>query len=161
LSEEEAKEIHQALLRFFVSKRVSSDEAQDLIQQTFLLVLNKMNNGFKPDSSLFYSIGVARHMFHSYCRGVKRNYSFGTLDKVDYLYDSVPNPMEQAMASNNIKYFHKHLNRLPKGMKDLLVERFVKEVPAKILAKKLGTKPETIDMRVYRAKLELKRLCYG
>ncbi len=42
-------------------------------------------------------------------------------------------------------------------MKSLLVKRFVEEVPSRTIAREEGISTDAIDMRVYRAKRELKK----
>ena len=42
-------------------------------------------------------------------------------------------------------------------MKNLLLKRFVEEVPSRTIAREEGISTDAIDMRVYRAKRELKK----
>ena len=42
-------------------------------------------------------------------------------------------------------------------MKSLLVKRFVEEVPSRTIAREEGISTDAVDMRVYRAKRELKK----
>jgi DNA-directed RNA polymerase specialized sigma24 family protein len=42
-------------------------------------------------------------------------------------------------------------------MRSLLVRRFVEEVPSRTIAREEGISTDAVDMRVYRAKRELKK----
>jgi RNA polymerase sigma factor (sigma-70 family) len=159
-TEEEVKELTQHLLRYFLSRRTSSlDDAWDLVQETLLRVLQTASKE-KLESTEGYSIGVAKKVtFEYYRKRVKDNKH----DSINYdsnatiLKDNYNSPEQQIIYKDLGCKLHYGMSRLPTNMRDLLVERFIKEVPAKTVAVRNDVSVKTIDMRVYRAKNELRK----
>lgn len=165
-TEEEVKVLTHRLLRFFLSKRTSSlDDAQDLVQETLLRVLQAAS-GEKLESPEGYAIGVAKKITFEYYRkrGKAQKHESIEYDSESEAYSPKYNgikhfdtPEKLAIHKDLWCKLHSGMEDLPTNMKDLLVERFIKEVPSKVIASRFGVTPETVDMRVYRAKHELRR----
>ena len=66
-------------------------------------------------------------------------------------------PLSDALASSRKLIVRKALELLPARMKVLLVRRFVEEIPSRTIAREEGISTDAVDMRVYRAKRELKK----
>jgi RNA polymerase sigma factor (sigma-70 family) len=67
------------------------------------------------------------------------------------------NPLNDALVSSRALRFRKALELLPDRMRALLVRRFVEEVPSRTIAREEGISTDAVDMRVYRAKRELRK----
>lgn len=155
--EAELGRLPEKLRRFFLSRGVrTEDEARDLAQETLLRVLQRASRGELLESAEAYSLGVAKNVFFEYCRRVaKANTHDGISGIVDLA--GVEDPLSDALKSSGRLRFRRALGLLPEGMRNLLVRRFVDEVPSRAIAKEEGISTDAIDMRVYRAKRELKK----
>jgi RNA polymerase sigma factor (sigma-70 family) len=156
-TETELGRIPEKLRRFFLSRGVrTEDDAKDLAQETLLRVLQRLSRGEPLDSPEAYSLGVAKNVFFEYCRRVsKANTHDGLSGVVDLA--GTENPLTDALVTSRALRFRKALDLLPEKMRDLLVKRFVEEVPSRTIAREEGITTDAVDMRVYRAKRELKK----
>ena len=147
----------EKLRRFFLSRGVrTEDDARDLAQETLLRVLQRISRGERMESHEAYSLGVAKNVFFEYCRRVaKANTHDGLSGAVDLA--GFDDPLSDALTSSQARRFRNALSRLPERMRTLLVKRFVEEVPSRAIAREEGITTDAVDMRVYRAKRELKR----
>jgi RNA polymerase sigma-70 factor (ECF subfamily) len=155
--EAELGRLPEKLRRFFLSRGVrTEDEACDLVQETLLRVLQRVSRGEPLDSPEAYSLGVAKNVFFEYCRRVqKANRHEGLSGVLDLA--SADDPLSDALSSSRKLIVRKALELLPARMRVLLVRRFVEEVPSRTIAREEGITTDAVDMRVYRAKRELKK----
>ncbi len=155
--EAELGRLPEKLRRFFLSRGVrTEDDARDLAQETLLRVLQRISRGERMDSHEAYALGVAKNVFFEYCRRVaKANAHDGLSGAVDLA--GVEDPLTDALVSSQALRFRNALSLLPERMRSLLVKRFVEEVPSRAIAREEGITTDAVDMRVYRAKRELKK----
>jgi len=147
----------EKLRRFFLSRGVrTEDDARDLAQETLLRVFQRMSRGELLDSAEAYSLGVAKNVFLEYCRRVARASVHDGLSGAVQLSGS-DDPLADVLVSSRALRFRKALDLLPERMKALLVRRFVEEVPSRAIAREEGITTDAVDMRVYRAKRELRK----
>lgn len=147
----------EKLRRFFLSRGVrTEDEARDLAQETLLRVLQRRERGDELESAEAYALGVAKNVFFEYCRRVTRANTHDGLSGIVDLAGG-PDPLSDALVSSSRLRFRRALELLPARMRDLLVKRFVEEVPSRAIAREEGITTDAVDMRVYRAKRELKK----
>jgi RNA polymerase sigma factor (sigma-70 family) len=155
--EAEIGRLPEKLRRFFLSRGVrTEDDARDLAQETLLRVLQRLSRGELLDSPEAFSLGVAKNVFFEYCRRLAKSHAHDGLSGAVELA-GVEDPLTDALASSQAILFRKALELLPERMKSLLVKRFVEEVPSRTIAREEGISTDAIDMRVYRAKRELKK----
>ena len=155
--EAELGRIPEKLRRFFLSRGVrTEDEACDLVQETLLRVLQRVSRGEPLDSPEAYSLGVAKNVFFEYCRRVQRANKHEGLSGVLDLAGT-EDPLSDALSSSRRLIVRKALELLPARMRVLLVRRFVEEVPSRTIAREEGITTDAVDMRVYRAKRELRK----
>jgi len=154
--EAELGRLPEKLRRFFLSRGVrTEDEARDLAQETLLRVLQRASRE-EVDSAEAYALGVAKNVFFEHCRRVaKSNSHDGLSGIVDLAGDE--DPLSDALSSSRQLRFRRALDLLPTRMRELLVRRFVEEVPSRAIAREEGITTDAVDMRVYRAKRELKK----
>lgn len=155
--EAELGRLPEKLRRFFLSRGVrTEDEACDLVQETLLRVLQRVSRGEPLDSPEAYSLGVAKNVFFEYCRRVQRANRHEGLSGVLELAGT-EDPLSDALSSSRKLIVRKALELLPARMRVLLVRRFVEEVPSRTIAREEGITTDAVDMRVYRAKRELRK----
>ncbi len=155
--ETEIGRLPEKLRRFFLSRGVrTEDDARDLAQETLLRVLQRLSRGELLDSPEAFSLGVAKNVFFEYCRRVAKSHAHDGLSGALDLAGG-EDPLTDALASSQAVRFRRALELLPERMKSLLLKRFVEEVPSRTIAREEGISTDAIDMRVYRAKRELKR----
>ena len=155
--EAELGRLPEKLRRFFLSRGVrTEDEARDLVQETLLRVLQRVSRGEPLESPEAYSLGVAKNVFFEYCRRVQRANKHEGLSGVLDLA-ATEDPLSDALSSSRKLILRKALELLPARMRVLLVRRFVEEVPSRTIAREEGITTDAVDMRVYRAKRELKK----
>lgn len=156
-SDAEIGRLPEKLRRFFLSRGVrTEDEARELAQETLLRVLQRVSRGELLESPEAYSLGIAKNVFFEYCRRVARSNAHDGLSGVVELPAS-DNPLTDALVSSKRLILMKALNLLPTRMRELLVRRFVDEIPSRAIAREEGITTDAVDMRVYRAKRELKK----
>ncbi len=145
------------LRRFFLSRGArTEDDARDLAQETLLRVFQRMSRGELLDSLEAYALGVAKNVFLEYCRRVARANSHDGLSGAVQL-TALADPLSDALVSSRALRFRRALDLLPERMRKLLVRRFVEEIPSRTIAREEGISTDAVDMRVYRAKRELRR----
>jgi len=155
--EAEIGRLPEKLRRFFLSRGVrTEDDARDLAQETLLRVLQRLSRGELLDSPEAFSLGVAKNVFFEYCRRVAKAHAHDGLSGAIDLAGG-EDPLTEALASSQAIRFRRALELLPERMKSLLLKRFVEEVPSRTIAREEGISTDAIDMRVYRAKRELKK----
>ncbi|MEO8586357.1 MAG: RNA polymerase sigma factor [Acidobacteriota bacterium] len=155
--EAELGRLPEKLRRFFLSRGVrTEDDARDLAQETLLRVLQRLSRGELLDSPEAFSLGVAKNVFFEYCRRVAKAHAHDGLSGAVDLAGG-EDPLTEALASSQAIRFRRALELLPERMKSLLLKRFVEEVPSRTIAREEGISTDAIDMRVYRAKRELKK----
>ena len=149
--------IPEKLRRFFLSRGVrTEDEARDMAQETVLRVLQRMHRGELLQSTEAFALGVAKNVFFEYCRRVsKSNAQDGLSGAVEI--PSGDDPLADALVNSRRLLVQRALGLLPDRMRSLLVKRFVEDVPSRTIAREEGISTDAVDMRVYRAKRELKK----
>jgi RNA polymerase sigma factor (sigma-70 family) len=149
--------IPEKLRRFFLSRGVrTEDEARDMAQETVLRVLQRMDRGELLQSTEAFALGVAKNVFFEYCRRVaKANAQDGLSGAIEL--PSGDDPLSDALLNSRRLLVQRALGLLPDRMRGLLVKRFVEEVPSRTIARQEGISTDAVDMRVYRAKRELKK----
>ena len=147
----------EKLRRFFLSRGVRrEDGAWALAQETLLRVLQGAGRGEPLESPEAFALGVAKNVFFEYCRGVQKANRHEGLSGVLELAGT-EDPLSDALSSSRRLIVRKALELLPDRMKSLLVRRFVEEVPSRTIAREEGITTDAVDMRVYRAKRELRK----
>ena len=155
--ETEIGRLPEKLRRFFLSRGVrTEDDARDLAQETLLRVLQRLSRGELLDSPEAFSLGVAKNVFFEYCRRLAKAHAHDGLSGAVDLAGG-EDPLTEALASSQALRFRRALELLPERMKSLLLKRFVEEVPSRTIAREEGISTDAIDMRVYRAKRELRK----
>ena len=147
----------EKLRRFFLSRGVKTeDEARDMAQETILRVLQRLQRGDDLGSVEAFALGVAKNVFFEYCRRVARSNSEDGISSAFEIAGG-PTPFTDAIERSRQFLVRNALGLLPPRMRILLLRRFVEEVPSRVIAREEGISTDAVDMRVYRAKKELKK----
>jgi len=147
----------EKLRRFFLSRGVrTEDEAREMAQETILRVLQRIQRGDELGSVEAFALGVAKNVFFEYCRKVARTNSEDGISSAVELAGG-PTPFTDALVRSRQFLVRRALGLLPSRMRQLLLRRFVEEVPSRVIAREEGISTDAVDMRVYRAKKELKK----
>ena len=147
----------EKLRRFFLSRGVrTEDEARDMAQETLLRVLQRLQREGELGSVEAFALGVAKNVFFEYCRRVARSNTEDGISSAVELPGG-PTPLTDALVRSRQFLVQRALGLLPERMRLLLVRRFVEEVPSRVIAREEGVSTDAVDMRVYRAKKELKK----
>lgn len=155
--EAELGRLPEKLRRFFLSRGVrTEDEAWDLVQETILRLLQRVERGDVIESPEAFALGVAKNVFLEWCRRVQKAATHDGLSGVVELAGT-ENPFSDALLNSRKIILRRALDLLPAKMKELLVRRFVDEVSSRTIAREEGISTDAVDMRVYRAKRELKK----
>ncbi|MGB9691718.1 MAG: RNA polymerase sigma factor [Candidatus Sumerlaeaceae bacterium] len=145
------------------------DEALDLTQEVFLNCFRKIGT-FKGDSALstwLYRITVntAKNRWkYQQSRGINRTDSLDApndndSDKPLSEYASpVPGPSEVASGREAMNRFEDCLQQLPPEYREVLVLRYIEELPYERIAEILRISLGTVKSRIHRARAELREL---
>jgi len=143
------------LQKFFRSRRVPAQDVGDLTQETLLRVL-RCSREESLDSFEAFAIGVAKRVLCEYWRRARKAQLHRDISDVVELAGH-SNPQTDALRRERGALCHKALARLPERTGRLLVKRFIEGVPRTTLAREERVSTAAIDVRVCRAKRELKK----
>lgn len=145
------------------------DEALDLTQEVFLNCFRKIGS-FKGDSALstwLYRITVntAKNRWkYQQSRGANRTDSLDappeseeTKPLTDYP-SSEPTPSEVVSGRETMGHFEKCLQKLAPEYREVIVLRYVEELPYEVIADILRISLGTVKSRIHRARAELREL---
>ena len=141
-------------------------DAEDLVQQTFLLAYRKWSQ-FKGDSApttWLYTI-AARQCHRSHRRRVGEPRRLESIEsllpskerQVVDLPSHTDDPLDSQIRRQAIEALERGIARLPTPLRMALVLKDIVELPVADVAQVLGLKPATVKTRVHRARLMLRR----
>jgi RNA polymerase sigma-70 factor (ECF subfamily) len=149
-----------------VARSVMADdhEAEDVIQQTYLLAFTHIS-GFRGEASL--RTWLTRIALNEAGRRRRRQRSAIALSEVDESRErarsqallsplTLPDPERVAARTQIREILEKAIDALPAAFRTALILCDVEEVSAKEAAKVLGIKTETVRTRLYRARRMLR-----
>jgi len=132
--------------------------AQDLYQQSFLIVIQRLRKrGLdEPDKLAAFLLGVARHLVKAYRRGAAR--FLEAPDVIQNMEDQAPSPYEQASHSQELKSVRAAIQRLsvPRD-RDLLTRCYLMGEDKEIICEALGLDSRQFNRAIHRARLRLKK----
>lgn len=145
-----------AIRRLFVQRLCGSDDADDLLQETFIKVYINLHR-YNPD----YTFGqwvytIARNTFVDYVR--RRQDDLPIDERYATPVSSAPTPEESVINLQQRTQIEHYLDRLPAGYRQLIVMRFFDEYSYEEIAAKLGLPLGTVKTRIHRARERMCRL---
>lgn len=133
------------------------DLAEDLYQETFLIVITRLRTrGLEePDKLAGFLVGVARHLARAHRRGEKRRAAMPPVP--EDIADSSPSPCECAIRAEEAKAVRAAIARLPVNRdRDLLRRRYLIEEDATISCDVLGLDSRQLNRTIHRARARLR-----
>ena len=139
-------------LRYFISGLLGDSQmTEDIFQDTWLSALRRISTLKKPDAFCAWLYRIARNKVYHQLRRKKR------LADID---DStaVPNdPDEPTFAPEDAAMIHKALAKLKPEHREVLMLRFLEQMPYRQIAHVVGCNLGTVRSRLYYAKDALKQ----
>lgn len=136
-------------------------EALDLLQDTFLSAFSALR---RYDQSRPFKIWVSRIALNK-CRdwarrrAVRSFFTFARPMEAAEEYESdTPDPYNQAEAKAELTRVEEAMSQLPHNLREILVLRGVEELSQIETAAALGISEKAVETRLYRARLQLKKL---
>ena len=129
-------------------------DAEDLVQETFALVLAKPRK-IQNDDDLGYLLRVLRNTFISTRRAASRRLAPGSLD--DAVQAADPSPATRPEQAVETREVFAIISALDEPFRDALVAVDVAGLSYAEAAELLGTKEATITSRVFRARARVAR----
>ncbi len=139
-------------LWYFINRLLDESEpTEDIFQDTWLTVIRRLHGLREPDSFSTWLYRIARNKVYHHLRK-KRVWSELSEDV------AAPNKNEDDIVSlEDAAKVHKCLKELRPEHKEVLMLRFLEQMPYQQIAEVLDCNPGTVKSRVYYAKLALKK----
>ncbi|WP_406676898.1 RNA polymerase sigma factor [Moorella sp. ACPs] len=148
------QELHRLAYRYLVSLGLTREDAEDLAQETMVAACLHLD-GVQPGKLQAWVITVARHKFIDWLRRAGRGVS------LLYLPDAEPEeaagcPEAKALQQERRQEIMAALNRLEPTERALLVLKYNLGLKGEEIAKLLKMKPNTVKVKLYRARQRFK-----
>ncbi len=142
---------HSAELHNFILRIVSnSEDAQDILQDTFVRVWEKSHQ-FKGNSSVkTWIFKIAINLAYTHLKKRKR-WGFSILDEIKSLV-SGSDPVKDAEQDHNSELLEKSLNELTPRQHAVVVARIYKDLPFAEIAKALGCSENSAKVHFHEGK---------
>ena len=143
-----------AILRLLAQRAGSADDAEDLLQETFIKVYLNIN---RYDSE--YTFGqwvytIARNTFIDFTRKSRSDLPID--ERFSSPATTAPTPEESIINSQQRNQIDHYLEQLPEQYNDLFKLRFLDEYSYEEIAEKLHLPMGTVKTRIHRAR---ERMC--
>ena len=152
---------HRWLLFIIRRKFSRSAHHEDILQDAFMLVLNKLKQGLikKPDSIVSYLRTTAINIGFEYLKKDKKFASAIDQDFIGVIQDSDETILSRIIWDDKVNYVRQVIQELPTQRdKDILMDFYFNHISKKIICEELALTSEHFDRVIYRAKQRLKNL---
>lgn len=133
--------------------------AEDMLHEAFMSMLQHINvmQAMPEDERLPWSITIVKNKCLDLLRKQKRHMET-PLGAVEYYIEGRQlSPEERSITKAEIKQMQCYFAELTPLDRQILEMHYVLELPYRVIAKKLNQKSKTIEMRVFRAKKQLRK----
>ena len=155
-------QLNYSWLLFVIRKKFSgSNNHEDIVQDTFMLVINKLQQGAvkNPNAILAYLRTTAIHIGFEYLRKDKKFTSAIDQEMLDVIEDSKDDILSSIIWDDKIKFVKQVIDELKiQRDKDILFGFYFNDDNKQTICKQFDLKSEHFDRVLYRAKLRLKEL---
>ena len=145
-------EHYQKPLRYFIYRLLEDDvAAEDIFQDTWLAVIRQIHGLKEPDAFPTWLYRIARNKVYQQLR-TKRNLSV--------LVESIPvenHAEDDDFSGEDAARVHKCLKELPPEYREVLMLRFLEQMPYQQISQVLNCKLGTVRSRLYYAKIALRK----
>lgn len=162
MTNEESIVIEDRLRSFFFTRGVLGQNVEDMTQEVFLRVMKAEATGAEINNLEHYCIGYAKKLLYESYRRKKNGQKHDSIDDVNNNNIRMP-------AIFNDPYHKVYLNEVLNIIetipnKEIFMERVEATVDgntdsANVLSSKYGINTNTVDMRVFHIRKELKKKC--
>jgi RNA polymerase sigma-70 factor, ECF subfamily len=143
----------------FIIRREAA--AEDLIQDTFRIALEKIRRGDvrEPDKLSGFICGIARNLVIDYFRRAEREDSLTKIEEAKLLLDPAPNPEKELLRRDLARIVRQVINELPRERDRQVIFRFyIKEEEKQEICKDLGLTSLHFNRVLFRALQRFKEL---
>lgn len=149
---------HQTVLRaFIVSLMPGSDDAEDVLQNTNVVIWEKMHD-YQPESDFrAWIFAIARNMIKAQFRVNKRNQSPSVDEEIMRAIDEVWNQRTAKDTLGKQQALDRCLERLNSTEKDLIDARYSKGNNLEILAQQIGRSADSLRTSLSRVRAKLRK----
>ena len=152
-----------SLLRLCYSIVGNSSWAEDILQETMFEAWRSLSNLRNPDAMRPWLAGIARNVCARWLRknGKDPAISESSFAQPENLFDQIPEEydLEIELEKDELGLLlDRALALLPVETREILIKKFVADLPYKTIASQLGLSENGVAVRVHRGKLAIKRL---
>jgi RNA polymerase sigma-70 factor (ECF subfamily) len=157
---EEFYDLYRNRLYFLVLEQVGQNHAvaEDLVQETFLAALSSLDK-FRGDSQLYTWLrSIALHKINDFHRRqarepqpMKWSSDFNAL-KLAQAQDDKPAVLNEIESDELDQLVHHALLGLPQDYQDVLVLKYLKDMPVLAISQILGRSPKSVEGLLSRAR---------
>ncbi|OQA05514.1 MAG: ECF RNA polymerase sigma factor SigW [bacterium ADurb.Bin374] len=146
---------HQGVYRFLFHFMGNAADAEDITQETFLNIHRKLKSHNPAQSFTSWMITIARNLAISHHR--RRTPS--PLDPAllaAAIKDVTPTPESELLAKEAGEEVHAALQRLPEEIREVLIMRYLMDIPLQHVAEMLNIPEGTAKSRLFKARNALR-----
>ncbi len=158
---EEFYNIYRNRLYSLVLEQVGQDQtvAEDLVQEVFLAALDSLDK-FRGDSQLYTWLrSIAFHKINDFYRRQVRepkpkesSPDFDTMKQIEQTGDDKPATLTVLESEEIRQSVHEALEDLPQDYQDVLVLKYLEEMPVLKISQVMGRSPKSVEGLLSRAR---------
>ena len=152
----------EAIVRYCLRFTRDPDVAEDLAQQTLLAVWQHEAELRDPEARRGWILSIARNVCLGWARGRQRERSrILTGENRDQLHASIPDDVDLELELERDELavlLDRAMALLPAETRDALIHRYIEELPQAEIAVRLGVTEGSVEARLQRGKLALRRV---
>lgn len=145
-------EHYQRPLRYFINRLLDNSElTEDIFQDTWLTVIRRIHGLKEVDAFPAWLYRIARNKVYQQLRNKKN---------VSGLDENVPaenHTEDEVFSGEDATKVHRCLKELPPEYREVLMLRFLEQMPYEQISQVLNCKLGTVRSRIYYAKIALKK----
>lgn len=163
---------YRRVVQFFVHRNFSSDESEDLAQQTFLRAYEKFATLRDETAGQAWIIAVAINIYRNEIRSrraLKRDAPQAPLDEIverklaerpaePGFGTAPPDPRQALLDEERSRRLRKALGKLPPRMRMAVFLRIEKGLKYREIAERMNVSVDTIKAQLHQARLRLREL---
>ena len=139
----------------------SKEEAEDIVQETFLKIYKYGKNFRERENASFksWAYEILRNTSYShYKKQKKRQSNVKLVDFSQYDFEDVNTPLPEDSSNENKSYVESILSLMPQSLADILRLYFLEEKSQKEIAQMEHISPGAVRTRIHRAKNFFRKL---
>ncbi len=153
---------HQEKIFSFIHKRLSTANychAEDIFQDMIIRILKHLREGKYDANQDYFStwvISVAKNLIYDFFRNRKRNPSYMAFPVEEmHIVADVPGTEKRCLQGNTKHVLRSCINKLPLKDKELVLDRYDRDLSYKAMAEKRNAPIGTIKGSYFRARQKL------